>query len=218
MSRHFRWNSDKMRMRRMKRGRPQGDFVHISTSPPLFWSFSLGRLRSAAKYLARMRRVRGEERAGFLSLFNWFRFQHLLPGRWWEKGFGGRGGEDETPRIAEARRKEERGRGLLCGRGEFKLAQVHQRKSNISQVQEHRHSGGSDRYSVLGEPEPRLPVAEDKLALRLEEQYLRKPAEQQYLIDVTASVPVAVPLLTHPDLLRYLGPCGVSQNQLNVSD
>ena len=77
----------------------------------------------------------------------------------------------------------------------------------FSQVQEHRHSGGSDRYSVLGEPEPRHPVAEDKLALRLEEQYLRKPAEQQYLIDVTASVPVAVPLLTHPDLLRYLGRC-----------
>ena len=76
-------------------------------------------------------------------------------------------------------------------------------------MQEHRHSGGSDRYSVLGEPESRLPTAEDKLALRLEEQYLnpqRKPAEQQYLIDVTASVPVAVPLLTHPDLLRYLGP------------
>ena len=80
--------------------------------------------------------------------------------------------------------------------------------TNISQVQEHRHSGGSDRYSVLGEPESRLTTPEDKLALRLEEQYLspqRKPAEQQYLIDVTASVPVAVPLLTHPDLLRYLG-------------
>ena len=78
----------------------------------------------------------------------------------------------------------------------------------FSQVQEHRHSGGSDRYSVLGEPESRLPTSEDKLASRLEEQYLnsqRKPAaEQQYLIDVTASVPVAVPLLSHPDLLRYI--------------
>ena len=58
-----------------------------------------------------------------------------------------------------------------------------------------RHSGGSDRYSVIGEPESRLPAAEDKLALRLEEQYQKEPAEQQYLIDVTASVPVAVPLL-----------------------
>ena len=58
---------------------------------------------------------------------------------------------------------------------------------------------------MLGEPESRLPTTEDKLASRLEEQYMRKPAgEQQYLIDVTASVPVAVPLLTHPDLLRYL--------------
>ena len=63
---------------------------------------------------------------------------------------------------------------------------------------------------MLGEPESRLPTAEDKLASRLEEQYSnpqrKQPAaEQQYLIDVTASVPVAVPLLTHPDLLRYLG-------------
>ena len=73
----------------------------------------------------------------------------------------------------------------------------------ISQVQEHRHSGGSDRYSVLGEPESRLPTNEDKLASRREEK--RNLVEQQYLIDVTASVPVAVPLLTHPDLLRYLG-------------
>ena len=73
----------------------------------------------------------------------------------------------------------------------------------ISQVQEHRHSGGSDRYSVLGEPESRLPTNEEKLASRREEK--RNLVEQQYLIDVTASVPVAVPLLTHPDLLRYLG-------------
>ena len=73
----------------------------------------------------------------------------------------------------------------------------------ISQVQEHRHSGGSDRYSVLGEPESRLPSNEEKLASRREEK--RNLVEQQYLIDVTASVPVAVPLLTHPDLLRYLG-------------
>ena len=47
-----------------------------------------------------------------------------------------------------------------------------------------------------------LPAAEDKLALRLEEQYQKEPAEQQYLIDVTAGVPVAVPLLTHPDLTK----------------
>ena len=58
-------------------------------------------------------------------------------------------------------------------------------------IELHWHSGGSDRYSVIGESESRLPAAEDKLALRLEEQYQR---EQQYLIDVTASVPVAVPL------------------------
>ena len=90
------------------------------------------------------------------------------------------------------------------------------------QVQEHRHSGGSDRYSVLEEPEPRLANAqgqgqgqghEDKLASRLNEHFgpkrspptdqQRSPQNgQQYLIDVTASVPVAVPLLTHPDLLR----------------
>ena len=91
------------------------------------------------------------------------------------------------------------------------------------QVQEHRHSGGSDRYSVLEEPEPRLAQGqgqgqghEDKLASRLDEHFgnnrpkripltdqQRSPQnEQQYLIDVTASVPVAVPLLTHPDLLR----------------
>ena len=83
-------------------------------------------------------------------------------------------------------------------------------------IELHWHSGGSDRYSVIGEPESRLPAAEDKLALRLEEQYQREPAEQQYLIDVTASVPVAVPLLTHPDLLRYLGLCGVSENLVHV--
>ena len=94
-------------------------------------------------------------------------------------------------------------------------------------MQEHRHSGGSDRYSVLEEPEPRLANAqghgqgqgqgrEDKLASRMDEHFgnngpkrsprsdhQRSPQnEQQYLIDVTASVPVAVPLLTHPDLLR----------------
>ena len=40
-------------------------------------------------------------------------------------------------------------------------------------IELHRHSGGSDRYSVIGEPESRLPAAEDKLALRLEEQYQR---------------------------------------------
>ena len=55
-------------------------------------------------------------------------------------------------------------------------------------IELHWHSGGSDRYSVLGEPESRLPAAEDKLALRLEEQYQKEPAEQQYLIDVTASL------------------------------
>ena len=84
-------------------------------------------------------------------------------------------------------------------------------------MQEHRHSGGSDRYSVLEEPEPRLAQGHgDKLAPRLDEHFgnngpKRSPPshqqgspqnEQQYLIDVTASVPVAVPLLTHPDLLR----------------
>ena len=88
---------------------------------------------------------------------------------------------------------------------------LEQRKTKIFQVKEHRNSGGSDHYSVLGEPESRLPTAEDKLGSRLEEQYSnpqrkqQPAAEQQYLIDVTASVPVAVPLLTHPDLLRYLG-------------
>ena len=82
------------------------------------------------------------------------------------------------------------------------------------QVQEHRHSGGSDRYSVLEEPQPRLAHAqgqghEDNVVSKLEEHIGKKRSpqnEQQYLIDVTASVPVAVPLLTHPDLLRCVFP------------
>ena len=70
----FRWKSDKKKMKRpwKKRGRPQGNHNYILTSPTLFLSFSLGRLRSAAKYLARMRRARGEERAGVLSRFKLF--------------------------------------------------------------------------------------------------------------------------------------------------
>ena len=61
----------------------------------------------------------------------------------------------------------------------------------------HRLSGGSDQYSVLGEPEAREKMEEEKEEKR----------EEEFVIDVTESVPKSMSLQSlltapNPDILR----------------
>ena len=69
-----------------------------------------------------------------------------------------------------------------------------------TQVKPHRLSGGSDQYSVLGEPEARE-----------KEEEKEEKREEEFVIDVTESVPKSMSLQSlltapNPDILRYC--CG----------
>ena len=152
-------------------------------------SLSLSRLRTAAKYLSRLRKPRLEEAEHGFSEEG-------------QQGGGTRGRSDTSWSRREGRsgtsgsRREGRRETSGSGREEMEYFVVEVRRGMeakmrifLSQVQSQRLSGCSEHYSIVGEPEGR----EDR----------EGPGGQgNFVIDVTETVPVARSLHSHPDLLR----------------